>query len=80
MSEKKAKGSKFDQNIYGDGAEYAQTIGEVDDREADVAAKLEASQRKNANLAGVHGMKQLIEETKLDGEHENAVLGGLTAE
>ena len=25
-------------------------------------------------------MKQLIEETKLDGEGENAVLGGLTAE
>ena len=25
-------------------------------------------------------MKQLIEETKLEGENENAVLGGLTAE
>ena len=52
----------------------------MDEREAAIAAKLEASQRKNASLAGVAGMKQLIEETKLDGESENAVLGGLTAE
>lgn len=43
MSDKKTRGSKFDQNIYGDGAEYSQTIGESDEREADVAAKLEAS-------------------------------------
>ena len=52
----------------------------MDEREAAIAAKLEASQRKNASLAGVAGMKQLIEETKLDGESENAVLGGITAE
>lgn len=61
--------------------EYADQIGgAVDEREAAIAAKLEAGQRKNAQIAGVAGMKQLIEETKLEGEADNAVLGGLTAE
>lgn len=77
---KKQPGSTFDSQLYGDGLEYAQTIGEVDEREAAISAKIEASKRKNAQLAGVAGMKQLIEETKLEGESENAVLGGLTAE
>ena len=52
----------------------------MDEREAAISAKIEASKRKNAQLAGVAGMRQLIEETKLEGESENAVLGGLTAE
>ncbi len=62
MSEKKtqahnARASKFDQNIFGDQLEYADTLGEADEREADVAAKIAASQRKNANISGVQGMK-----------------------
>lgn len=80
MSSNKKPGQVFDKHLYGDSADYAQTIGEEDEREADISAKLEASKRKNAQLAGVAGMKQLIEETKLEGESENAVLGGLTAE
>ena len=54
----------------------------MDEREAAISAKIEASKRKNAQLAGVAGMKQLIEETKLEGgeSDQNAVLGGLTAE
>ena len=51
------RASKFDTQLYGDANDYADTIGEVDEREADIAQKLEASQRKNAHLAGVAGMK-----------------------
>ena len=43
-----SRASKFDQDLYGDTAEYGQNIGETDEREADIAAKLEASKRKNA--------------------------------
>ena len=47
----KDRAAKFDQNIYADGTEYADQIDSVDDKEAHVAAKLLASQRKNARLA-----------------------------
>ena len=76
------RASKFDTNLYEDGMEYAQTIGETDEREAAIAAKIAASQRKNAQLAGVAEMNQLIEETKHEGAAagNNGVLGDLTAE
>ena len=37
------RASKFDQNLYGDSLEYSQTIGETDEREAAIAAKIAAS-------------------------------------
>jgi len=51
------RASKFDTDLYGDGMEYGQTIGETDEREASIAAKIAASQRKNASVAGVADMK-----------------------
>ena len=46
MADKKKdnpRASKFDENLYGDASEYAQTIGETDEREAAIAAKIAAS-------------------------------------
>jgi hypothetical protein len=43
----------MDKDLYGDGAEYVDNLDDrIDEREASIAAKLAASERKNANLAG----------------------------
>ena len=61
MTERKAKKTKFDQNIYGDSNDYADGIvDEVDDRQAEMEAKL-VKLRETANK------NQLIEETKMEG-------------
>ena len=61
MTERKPRKSKFDQNIYGDSNDYADVIGEVDDRQAQMEAKLLEKRRETANKG------QLIEETKMEG-------------
>lgn len=46
MTDKKKdnpRADKFDQGIYSDQIEYSQTLGEQDEREADIAAKIAAS-------------------------------------
>jgi hypothetical protein len=54
----------------------------VDEREAAIAAKLAASQRKNANLAGSssHTIQKLIEETKMAEDEDLGRAAGLTEE
>ena len=74
------RASKFDTHLYGDSGDYGQTIGEADEREADMMAKMQAGRKRAVDPAGAQGIKQLIEETKLDGEGQDGVLGGLTAE
>lgn len=45
--------SKIDKDLYGDSNDYVQSLDDqIDEREAAIAAKLAASQRVNANLAG----------------------------
>ena len=73
---------QMDKDLYGDSAEYVQNLeDQVDEREAAIAAKLAASQRKNANLAGSSSqtIQQLIEETKL-AESEDLPGTGMTEE
>lgn len=54
----------------------------MDEREAAIAAKLAASQRKNANLAGSSSqtIQKLIEETKMAEDEDLGRAAGLTEE
>ena len=75
--------NQMDKELYGDDAEYVQDLDDrVDEREASIAAKLAASQRINATLAGSSSqtIQQIIEETKLAESDDLGRAGGLTEE
>ena len=75
--------AQMDKDLYDDGAEYVDNLDDrIDEREASIAAKLAASERKNANLAGSSSqtIQQLIEETKLAESDDLGRSAGLTEE
>ena len=53
-SKSNPRGERFDQQLYGDGADYAEAIdeGAVDEREAELAAKMAAAQRRSTANSG----------------------------